>query len=194
MRVVILGSASSSLRLIPWDEPDVEFWAGASFFKFHPNFASLVTHWFEIHPNIERLREEWLGWAVENQVRCYLQDKHSELENSQAYPIDEMVEQFGRYLTSTVAYMLALAISKGATEIGCFGVNMSSDTEYFRHRPCFEYFAGLARGMGIRVHVAGESPLLQSSNGLYGYDYLDPFPKVFDYVETQEQEARKWAI
>jgi hypothetical protein len=201
LKVVILGAASSSLRLIPWDEPDVEFWAGSSFFRYHPNFASLVTRWFEIHPNIERLRAGWLGWAIKNQVKCDLQEVHSELPDSQAYPIDEMIEKYGRYFTSTASYMMVSAIDEGATDVEIYGVDMKGDFEYVRQRPCFEYFVGLACGKGVNVYCSGDSPVLRSE-WLYGWEQPDegwsaPI-ELFKALQEPDDETReetvKWAI
>ena len=193
MIVAILGSASSSLRDVPWMSKSVERWAGASFYKYHKNFAGLVDRWFEIHPEVERLREGWLSWVIENQKRCDLQVSHPELENSSAYPIDRITARFGRYFTSTVSYMIASAIDEGAESIGLFGVNMSTEGEYQNQRSCCEYLVGVARGMGIKVHVANGSPLLQEERGIYGYEYNEPFPAGFDH-NLPTIGVEKWAI
>jgi hypothetical protein len=148
---------------------DVQRWAGASFYKYHENLAGLIDHWFEVHPDIERLRSGWLGWAIENQAHCELQELHSELEHSARYPIEAITKRFGRYFTSTAAYMIASAIHVGAKEIGLFGVNMSTDSEYMQQRPCCEYLIGLARGMGIEVFVSDGSPLTRCK-WIYGYE------------------------
>jgi hypothetical protein len=148
---------------------DIQRWAGASFYRYQPGAAEFVDCWFELHPDIERLRDGWLGWATKNQLECVLQEKHSELKNSTRYPIEPITANFGRYFTSTAAYMIALAIDRGAEWIGLFGLNMAVDTEYVRQRPCVEYMVGVARGMGIEVHCTAASPLLRCDH-LYGYE------------------------
>ncbi len=110
-----------------------------------------------------------MKWAVENQPVCYLQEAHSELKNSSRYPIEEMIERFGKYFTSTASYMVASAIAAGATEICLFGIDLRVDTEYVYERPNFEYMVGMARGMGIEVTV-GEQCTILKSHFLYGYD------------------------
>ncbi len=172
----------------------VERWAGASFYKYHENLAGFVDRWFEIHPEIEQLRGGWLSWAIENQKRCDLQAPHPELENSSAYPIDRITSKFGRYFTSTASYMIASAIDEGAEGIGLFGVNMSTDGEYQNQKPCCEYLIGIARGRGIKVHIAPGSPLLLSEKGLYGYEYNEPSPAGFDRNVPTMIGVEKWAI
>ncbi len=180
MNVAILGAASNSLQDAPWLAPNVERWAGASFYKFHRNLSGHVDRWFEMHREPERLREGWLGWAIENQLECYLQEAHPELENSSAYPVDRIIERFGRYFTSTAAYMIALAIDEGAENIGLFGVNMSTGGEYKNQKACCEYLVGFARGMGIEFFISDGSPLIREEKGLYGYEYDDPKPDGYD--------------
>lgn len=192
MIVAILGSASSSLQDAPWMSKSVERWAGASFYKYHKNLAGLVDRWFEIHKDVEQLRSGWLGWAIENQQRCDLQEPHPELENSSAYPIDRITSKFGRYFTSTASYMIALAIDEGAEGIGLFGVNMSTEGEYRNQRSCCEYLVGVARGMGIKVHIANGSPLFREKRGLYGYEYNEPAPAGFDR-NLPTTGVEKWA-
>jgi hypothetical protein len=157
----------------PWESADVDVWAGGSFYKFHPGLSPAVDVWFELHHNIERLRTGWLGWAIENQKSCYLQEPHLELSNSTAYPLAEITDEFGHYFTSTAAYMIALAIRVRAEEIFLFGVDMKVvdelGNEYRDQRPCVEYLIGFARGLGIDVCIHDQSPLLKA-DGLYGYE------------------------
>ena len=95
-----------------------------------------------------------------------------------------MCSKYGRYFTSTAAYMLASAIDEGATDIAIFGIDMKGDFEYVRQRPCFEYFVGLARGMGVNVYVSGASPVVQSE-WLYGWERPDGgWSKPIDIFKT----------
>jgi hypothetical protein len=85
------------------------------------------------------------------------------------YPLDRMIAKFGRYFTSTIGYMVALAIDEGYDWIGLYGVDLASDVEYPGQRPNTEYLVGWARGLGITVEIAPTSALLRSSH-LYGYE------------------------
>ncbi len=164
-----MGSAINSLWGVPWTASDTEFWAGGSFYKYHPDKSKFVTQWFELHCDPERHGSEWMKWAIENQPACYLQEAHPELKNSSRYPIEEMIDHFGKYFTSTASYMIASAIIAEATEISIFGIDLRMDTEYVYERPNLEYFVGVARGMGIEVLVGDRCTILKS-DFLYGYD------------------------
>lgn len=188
MKVAILGTAPGSLWNAPLAKSGVQCWTGASFYRCYEKLAPTIDRWFELHPNPERFRDGWLGWAVENQPDCYLQEPHPELKNSAAYPIDRITERFGRYFTSTASYMVASAIDVGASEIQVFGVDMSTGSEYVRQRPCFEYIVGVARGMGIKVDVAPGSPMLKCK-WLYGYERPPAgWSSPFKLVPVDEQD------
>ena len=77
----------------------------------------------------------------------------------------EGLAKIGRdYFTSSIAYMIAEAIRRGATTIGLWGVDLSDDTEYVDQRPCAEYWLGLAQGMGIEVYVPPQSAIFNAQN------------------------------
>lgn len=169
MKVAILGTSPGSLWDAPLTDPDVQCWTMPSFYRMYEKLASSIDCWFEFHPDPERFRDGWLGWAVENQPTCYLQEAHLELKNSSAFPLERITKRFGRYFTSSMSYMVAFAIDAGASEIQVFGVDMITGSEYVRQRPCFEFMVGVARGVGIKVHIADGSPVLKCQ-WLYGYE------------------------
>lgn len=102
-------------------------------------------------------------------VPVYTYGVDERIPTSVAYPYDEIVERYGTdwigdtkrpYLTSTAAYMLALAVyehDNGETvdEIRLAGIELSIGTEYFHQKPCVEFWLGMAMGRGIRI---GQSP------------------------------------
>jgi hypothetical protein len=90
-----------------------------------------------------------------------------------AYPLAAVLERFpAGYFTNTIAYMIGLAIALGAEEIGIYGVDMALGSEYGHQRPSCEYLIGLARGMGIRVHVPATCDLLKTPY-LYAFGQAD---------------------
>lgn len=162
--IAILGSDSESLAVTPWDRPGTEFWASASFRLDHPELVDRVDCWFALQPNAE-----WLSWAIETQPRCFLRDRHDEIEQSRSYPIEIIAERFGSYFTSSVAYMLALAVEYDGDWIGLYGVDMEIPGKYLHQRACCEYLIGMARGTGIEVEIPEESPLLRVRR-MYAYE------------------------
>lgn len=98
------------------------------------------------------------------------QEKHKLLPTSIPFPIDEMPF---KYFTNSIAYMIAYAIYKKATEIELYGIALLFHEEYTRQRPCIEFWLGYARGKGIRVIVHGPTNIFSSEpyQGLYGYEW-----------------------
>ena len=172
--VLILGCASSTIRQSPVRRKNIEIWALVPLMSIHPRVAPLITRWFDLHlHDTSKRHSAWWEWAIENQPMCFFQEAHRELKNSAAYPIEEMESRFGHYFTSSIAYMLALAMARGAKWIGLYGIDMACGGEYYYQRACCEYLIGLARGSGIKVEIPKGSALLHSP-WLYGYDQRRP--------------------
>jgi len=119
----------------------------------------------------------------------YMKETREEFPDALVYPRDKVYEYFGtRYFTNSITWMIGLAIMelapgktvetakavKGA-EIGVWGVDMmvagsalDSGSEYGYQRPSCEWALGIAKGLGIKVHVPDQSDLLKSA-----FDYGD---------------------
>lgn len=133
---------------------------------------------FEMH-NIEKYIEEKL-FNIEKEIEeinrlgipVITQKKHKFLPTAIPFPINEMPM---KYFTSTMAYMTAYAIYRGATEIEMYGVALYLKREYTQQRSCLEFWIGYAKGKGIKVTVHGQSTLFSTKPyvGLYGYDWDD---------------------
>jgi hypothetical protein len=165
LKVAIVGLWSETRGLVPWDDQEWEKWGVAWDVD-----AFKMDRVFEPHAACE-----WPEYAKSDYIerlsmmpRLYLQEKHPQLPNSEAYPFDAVSQTAGDWLESSVAYMLALAIHEGAQEIGLYGVSMAADEEYGYQRPNAAYLVGLARGRGIKVHIPGQSSLCKYS-GKFGY-------------------------
>lgn len=178
-KVAIIGFADS-WKQAPWSDDSVEMWPLNEFWKYAPRW----NRWFELH-DAETLgvttrdlsegeQKRHLEWLARNHGEgkpIYMQPAFCDgrFPNAVPFPLDAMVQQFGRYFTSSIGYMLALAISEGYSWIGLYGVDLASDVEYPHQRPNTEYLIGIARGKGIHVEIAPGSAV-NKSNFLYGYE------------------------
>lgn len=133
---------------------------------------------FEMH-DIDRHLESGLPFIKIKQaikeinklgIPVITQKKHKLLPTAIPFPIDEMPF---KYFTNSIAYMVAYAIYKGATEIELFGVAMLYHEEYTKQVPCVEFWLGYAIAKGIKVTVHGPTNIFSSEpyRGLYGYDW-----------------------
>ena len=134
-------------------------------------------HWVLLPDSYGRGKKH-LKWLMECGIPVYMQDVDERIPTSCKFPKEEVVEKFGYYLTSTSAYMAALAILEGVDEIRIAGVDMAIGTEYSIQKPCLEYLLGYAKGMGIKVTLPPlpyACPMLNAP--MYAVDYLDSPPR-----------------
>jgi hypothetical protein len=181
-KLAIIGMGASRSEA-PFDDDSWTFWGLNNLYRYSSKFV--YSAWFEIHKfsvDIDSGRilrkgcNKWRGLAIEQylmdlqslNIPVYMQEECQLISNSVAYPKNRVVIKFGRYFTSTHAWMLALAISMGFDTIGLYGVDMI-DPEHIDKRPCFEYLLGMAKGSGIEVVIAESSPLLKCDK-LYGFE------------------------
>lgn len=161
--------------------------------------------WFELHPREwytgPNRPADHLDWLRRCPIPIYMWDVQPDIPSSRRYPIDEMCRLFpgasGRwdlvaengqlkprltrqhgYLTSGIAYMVALAIfqMQPDDELWFWGVDLAAQTEYERQRPNLEYLLGYAEAKGIKVALPSACPVLQGP--AYGRD--DPNDRAAD--------------
>lgn len=142
--------------------PDCERWVMG---KSKDRDAARV---FEMHrPALWAPRQDHL-----NDFDCpvYMLEAYRDVRLSVAYPLTEIVATFGRFQTSTINYMLALALYEGH-DVALWGVG--GDTELYSFQtPEIAFFAGYARGRGQRVIAHPDSALhrILNPSARYGYD------------------------
>jgi len=158
--VAICGTAGSSREEIMSQPDDVELWGLNLSYKWMPR----CDRWFELHdPNIYRgvFTAEHREWLRTASCPVYMQQRMDEFPSSVAFPVEDVTEQ-GRlrsYFTSSIAYMIALAVHEGVSEIRLLGANMATGSEYAYQRAACEYWIGVAEARGINVYLPPSSPL-----------------------------------
>lgn len=167
-KIVILGSAPSSLRIAPFGNTSWEIW-GCSPGVY--GVAPRVDVWFELHryePGQPWFSPEYCQFLKDFKGPVYMADVRGDIPKSCTLPLAELIAEYGPYFfTSTIAYMMAMAIRAGATKIALYGVDMAADSEYKDQRLGCQYFAQIARARGIEVGVPPESDLFRPGP-LYG--------------------------
>jgi len=108
----------------------------------------------------------------------YMQYWQPIVPNSVAYPIHEVCEivfkDFRRgdkrvkYFTSTLAYMIGIAILENFERIEIYGFELADEIEYVKQKACAEFWIGYALGRGIEVYTPPRNQILFSA--LYGGD------------------------
>jgi len=189
LKIAILGTAPSSRDKAPYNDPSWTIWSCSPGNQNVQRFDA----WFEVHNNLllpENIAYggSYIEWLKTHKTPVYMQD-NSLVPNAIPLPKDELVGMFGKYFfTSSFAWMMAMAIKMGASDIALFGVDMASKNEYILQRPGGHFFMQMAASRGIRVSVPFESDLAQHPP-LYGYEQNTPFGRKL-LVREQELQGR----
>lgn len=169
MKIIIIGKGPG------WEDAPIEgeTWGVNDLVIRRPVKLAFEMHdidrFLEIgHPNIKI--KQGIKEINRLTIPVVTRKKHKLLPTSIPFPIDEIPF---KYFTNSIAYMIAYAIYKKATEIEMYGVPLLLQEEYIRQRPCVEFWIGYARGKGIKVAVHGSTNIFSSKpyDGLYGYDW-----------------------
>jgi len=186
-KVAIIGGGPSRRRA-PFSDPTWEIWGFSSRLWSPPR----IDRWFEIHAMTD-LRQQ-LSWRKKGRrsfggymrfmrnLDCpvYMQRVNPRIPTSVEFPLEVLLNEFGRCFTSTAAYMIALAIHEGYDVIGLWGVDLRG-SEYRRYRPAIKYLLGVARQRGIELVLPRRFPIrvpsepkFVSTRILYAYDWRSP--------------------
>lgn len=168
-RIAIVGTAPSSVMLAPYEDNSWEIWTLGNNYVRVPKYD----RWFELH-DIDYLKsikvEKQHLWNMKDAGnKLTLIKPHPDFPEANIYPHEQIIAEFGKYFTSSIAYQIALAIYQGAEEIGLWGIDMMGEEEYAYQRPCVEFYLGIAIARKIKITIAEQSPILRCTH-LYGED------------------------
>lgn len=190
--VAILGFTDSR-NLAPFGDPRFEIWGINELYRFMDIEKHGFTRWFEIHerPVIDGDKEH-IASLGRFPIPVYMQKHYEDIRASVPFPKAEVEENCGtNYFTSSIAWMLGLALLEGFEEIHVYGVDMAQETEYFEQRACCEFLIGVAAGRGIKTHVPPQSDLLKAV-GQYGWAGDSNFRiKLEDRMKWLEDQKRQ---
>ena len=168
-KVAIIGFATNSLHLTPWWDPTFELW-GLN--QAYMHFKRRGDRWFEMHSpeHVQDARDpQYMEFLRQCPVPIYMLDCRVDIPKSMRYPIEAAIQLAGRdYFTSSIAFMIAVAVMEGFEEIHLYGINLAIGDEWFYEKACAEWWIGFAEGRGIKVYVPQASSLCKQY-ARYGY-------------------------
>jgi hypothetical protein len=156
-KVAICGTAPT-LKNAPFDNPDFDIW-GVAHCCFLED-AKRLDVIFEIHDKKVWIKDNAPFQRFPNAL-IYFQEKDKDFPNSQTFPVSEILKKYSvnkgfkneqPYMSSSLPFMVALAIEQGYEEIHTYGIHLLMEEEYFYQRPCLERYLGIAEGKGIKVY------------------------------------------
>ena len=178
-RIAILGCATPTLALAPFENPEWTILAGGQLQPAVLNWDE----WFEIH-NPDFLPapfQKHLDWLAEQVKPVNIMRPTKFIPNGVVFPWEKYVKKYGKeFFTSTAAWMMAEAIERKPIEIGLYGIEMSTEGEYHFQRPGLRFFKWIAENLhGITVTIPPESDLCREK---------EPYPM------CDETPFAKWVL
>jgi len=167
-KICIVGTAPDSAGLGPYANPDWQVWAcSPGTFQMLPK----IDVFFELHrwtPGTDNFPLPYVDFLKNFDGQVVMSKPVVDVKNCRILDVDALVEKYSPYFfTSSIAWMLAMAIDQKPEHISLFGVDMSTDGEYAEQRKGCQYFAIIAKSIGIQIGVPPESDLFCPSP-LYG--------------------------
>lgn len=167
MKVAIVASGHGKYEA-PIGDPAWECWGVNTtwaHFNHHTIFDKFA-RWFELH---RRAYLEWENSGSDGQhfawlhgqekLPIYVQDvtEWPDMKTARVFPFERVqaiLPGFGYYHACSIDWLIAYAISEGATEIRLFGVEQDHTAEPIGSRACVEFWMGFAAARGITVSSA----------------------------------------
>lgn len=177
--VRILAAGPATRHFCPWDE-EAEIWSLNRFWravdeKTGEPWVKRWDRWFEIHQPSVHLAEndgttkphiDWL--LAEHDFPIYFLQEADKYPSGVQYPLADIIPEFRGCLTSSIGYMVALAIHEGFDRIELYGVEMVQGSEYYWQKSGLLRLLGRAEGEFIDVYTPPNSSLLRDV--MYGMD------------------------
>lgn len=192
-KVALIGTAASSLKFAPWEDPSWEIWAHSS----AGLLCKRVDRYFELHPaSVYREQRKnghtkYYDWLKRQRVPVYVQSKDPEIPAAVRYPRERIQAEFPWPFGSQAAWMIALALTEGVTHLGLFGIHYAHDSEYREQRANCELWVGIAAGRGVHWTIPETCPVGREPVDRYGYDTHTP--EKYDARKAERLKFKKTA-
>lgn len=171
--VAIIGFTDHREQAFKLDPNEFELWGLNELYRYVD--IKKFDRWFEIHPrkviDPDKAHIEGLG-KIEG-IPIYMQEHYDDIPMSRALPKDEIekaIGESGDYQTSSISWMIGLALLEGFEKIHLYGIDMAQETEYSEQRPCVEFLLGIAQGRAVETYLPDESDILKAI-GQYAYGF-----------------------
>lgn len=185
-KIAIVGYASSSRDLAPFDDPSYDIMGLNQIYRFIPRediHADIHKNWEE--HNVDGTDHR--GWIRDCGIPVLMVDHHDDLPTSVRFPIEECIEMAADYFTSTISLLIAWSIRQGYKEIALYGIDLVVGTEYEVQKACAEFWIGFAHGRGIEIRLPANCALLKHTHR-YGWE-LEPAMGLWSFAELQDRLA-----
>lgn len=180
--IAIVGASETSCSWAPFDDPEVEIWTmnemhcrpwfqrGDRFFQIHERWDFTKDH----------VSNHWEWLQEEHDFPIYMQKVFDDVPASVYYPLYEVRKKLfkniyrgknmvDKFFTSSMDYMIALALYEGKAErIELYGLELSIEGEWSYQREGLAYWLGRADGLDVEIWFPENCTLMDAP--LYGYE------------------------
>lgn len=185
-KLAIVGTHTRTRDQAPWDDPEFEIWVmnempQAEWCKRWD--VCFQIHKSEVYKSLKNFvnKEHWKWLQEVHGKPIYLEEIDRDVPDSRRYPLEEILANVpGAHLhwfKSSPVYALALALYMGYKHIDFFGLDMASNTEYGYQLPNFQFWVGIALGMGTKIEVLSNEQFF--TGAMYGYEGEIQIPREF---------------
>jgi hypothetical protein len=127
-KLAIVGFAPSSYRDAPFTFPEWEVWGLNEAYTLQG--FSRADRWFEIHirqeVDISTRDPNHINWLRSRRdMPIYMIREFKDIPMSVEYPLRQVVQKWGQYLTNSITDMILLGVEEGFETIGVWGVDMA---------------------------------------------------------------------
>ncbi len=120
--------------------------------------------------------------------------------NVQPFPRKAIEAEYGRYFTSSPAWMMAHMLMQGCRELHIYGIHLSTEHEYIEQRPNFEFLIGRLLGAGKTTYTEqGDMRMYATEHGRVILPKASPvlasdFQYAFDTRPRAALEPLRWEL
>lgn len=211
-KIAICG-AGPGKQLAPTDDPTWEIWSLNASPMVDSQLRFRADRWFDLH-EMHAQSEKDLSWIRRCQCPIYLVpqafdaypqvlSEHTVVLTTSAitgpittmacvapvrYPLEAIEAVYTNYWVCSFAYMIALALYEGASDIGLYGCELPFGTERERtvEYANVSYWLGVTGASGVRIHLPPGSVLGRHA-ARYGIEYDAEKAAVEQYVTLMRQ-------
>lgn len=186
MQTLAIVGNGRTRTLAPHDDPTRVIWTMNNHAMLWERRTDAV---FELHDDVletTRYDDAYKAWLRKRQTfPIYMLTPNDFIPSSVRFPLSEIWQAFGRRLlkgdgavmdfyTSTIPYMIALAMYKGFERIELYGIELDKLEEWAHHRDSVFFWLGKATALGVDVWIPEESVLYRESVYPINHELLRP--------------------
>ena len=221
-RAAIIGTAQSYL-LTPWTDAGLYICSLNDAYRLK-GFVR-ADAWYDLHP-LNRFMwhdgktpiaphqvpagyylrpAEYLDWLSKLVIPAFLHPDYAQQHEpaktwprAAAFPKAQIEASFGRYFTSSPAWMLAHLMAQGCRDVTIYGIHLATEHEYIDQRPQFEFLIGRMLGpQRMTITVADKMRHYQTADGHVALPEASPllssdFQYAFEIRPRSQTVVMEW--